>query len=108
MAAAAANNNLPQQQQLPPPPAPPPPMMADNRQWRIVWSAPDEDDDEDIVSRFHTAWAIAVAPARIENDPEWLVPDRAFVWDTFTDEPDLQEMTVAWHNDGRIIRLSRV
>jgi hypothetical protein len=107
MAAAAANNNLPQQQPQQPP-QPPPDMMADNRQWRIVWSAPNEDDEEDTVSRFHTAWAIAVAPARIENDPEWLVPDRAFVWDTFADEPDLQEMTVAWHNDGRIIRLSRV
>lgn len=95
-AAAAANNNQP-----------PHPMMVDNRQWRIVWTDPDEPAEEDTVSRFHQAWAIAVAPARIERDPAWLVPDRAFVWDSFAD-PELQTLIVASHNDGRVITLTRL
>jgi hypothetical protein len=95
MAAAAENNN------------PPNLMMADNRQWRIVWTAPNEDDDEETVPRFHQAWAVAVAPARIENEPDWNVPGRDFIWNSFGN-PEIQSLTVATHADGRTITLSRV
>lgn len=93
---AAANNN-----------PPPHPMMADNRQWRIVWTAPDEPDETDTVMRFHQAWAVAVSPARIERDPTWVVPDRVFIWDSFAN-PEIQTLTVARHNDGRTVTLTRM
>jgi hypothetical protein len=96
MAAAAENNN------------PPIPMLADNQQWRIVWYAPNEEDEEDIVTRFHQAWAIAVAPARIENEPGWVLPEREFIWNSFANVPAVQSLTVANHADGRSITLSRV
>lgn len=83
-------------------------MMVDNRQWRIVWTAPDEPDEEDTVNRFHQAWAIATSVPRMEQDPEWLIPHRAFVWDTFTDDPELQTAIVASHNDGRTVTLTRL
>lgn len=94
--AAAAENHIP-----------PNPMLADNQQWRIVWTAPNEEDEEDIVTRFHQAWAIAVAPARIENEPAWVFPDREFIWNAFAN-PELQSLLVASHADGRAITLSRV
>ena len=95
MAAAEANNNQPH------------PMLADNRQWRIVWTAPDEPDEDDTVMRFHQAWAVAVSPARIERDPAWVVPDREFIWNSFAN-PEIQSLTVATHNDGRTVTLTRM
>ena len=99
-AAAAANNNQPAE--------PPHPMMADNRQWRIIWTAPDEPDEEDTVARFHQAWAIATSVPRMEQDPEWLIPHRAFVWDTLEAQPGLQSIVVASHADGRTVTLTRL
>ena len=95
MAAAEANNNQPH------------PLLVDNRQWRIVWTAPDEPDEEDTVMRFHQAWAVAVSPARIERDPAWIVPDREFIWNSFAN-PEIQTLAVATHNDGRSITLTRL
>ena len=94
--AAAAENNQPIS-----------PLLADNHHWRIVWTAPDEPDEEDTVVRFYQAWAIAVSPARIERDAAWVFPDREFIWNSFVN-PEVQTVTVATHNDGRTITLSRV
>ena len=100
MAAAAAA----QQQQ---PNAQNNPWAGDQTQWRVVWTAPNEPDEEDVILGFGTAWAIAVAPARIENDGIWLMPDRAHVWDAFA-VFDAISMEVASHDDGRRVRLTRL
>lgn len=101
MAAAAAA-----QQQNPPPNAQP--WAGDQTQWRVVWTAPNEPDEEDVILGFGTAWAIAVAPARIENDAVWLMPDRAFVWDAFAVDAAVQSLEVASHADGRRVRMTRL
>jgi hypothetical protein len=105
MAAAAAAQQNPNPN---PNPNQPQPWAGDQTQWRIVWTAPGEQDEELIRTGFGTAWAIAVAPARIENDPAWLMPDRAFVWDAFAADPAVQSLEVASHADGRITRLTRL
>ena len=101
MAAAAA-------QQQNPNPNQPQPWAGDQTQWRIVWTAPGEQDEELIRTGFGTAWAIAVAPARIENDAVWLMPDRAFVWDAFAVDAAVQSLEVASHADGRRVRMTRL
>lgn len=86
---------------------PNPLLLADNQQWRIVWTAPDEPDEDDTLMRFHQAWAVAVSPARIERDPAWVVPTRDFIWESFAN-PEIQTVTVATHNDGRTVSLTRL
>ena len=97
MAAAAAQQQQPNAQ----------PWAGDETQWRVVWTAPNEADEEDVIIGFGAAWAIAVAPARIENDGIWLMPDRAHVWDAFA-VFDAISMEVATHDDGRRVRLTRL
>lgn len=84
------------------------PWAGDQTQWRVVWMAPNEPDEEDVILGFGAAWAIAVAPARIENDPVWLLPDRAHVWDAFAADAAVQTLLVASHADGRQARLTRL
>jgi hypothetical protein len=97
-AAAAAQQQQPQNN----------PWAGDQTQWRIVWTAPNEADEEDVILGFGAAWAIAVAPARIENDGIWRMPDRAHVWDAFAVDAAVQSLEVASHDDGRRVRLTRL
>jgi hypothetical protein len=82
-------------------------MVANQGQWRVSWAEANEPPEEDVVQRFRRAWAIAVSPARIENDPAWVYPREAEIWALFMN-PAVLSTVVATHPDGRVVTLTRM
>ena len=82
---------------------------ADQGQWRVTWTENNEPPVQDVIRRFRRAWAMAVAPARIEwaEDRRWVYLSEAETWALFADGA-VQEAQVAHHPDGRTVTLARM
>ena len=96
------NANQPQPQPLPEPPA----LQGDQTQWSLTFTDPGEPDETEVQTGFRRAWAIAVSPARIEQDG-WEYTNRDAVWALFQDAA-VQMIVVAHHPDGRDVRMTRL
>lgn len=84
-------------------------VAADQGQWRVTWTEINEPPEQEVIRRFRRAWAMAVAPARIEwaEDRRWVYLTEAETWNLFADGA-LQEAQVAHHPDGRTVTLARM
>jgi len=105
----------------PPPPAAaevePPALANDDTQWRITWTAPDEEPEICHRNGFRRVWAVAVAVARMENDADddeeededcWDITSREAIWQLFAADAAVASAVIATHPDGRTITLTRL
>lgn len=99
------NNNQPP---VPPPPAEPPALANDATQWRITWTAPEEEPEVEIRSGFRRAWSVGAGVPHIEDDADWDLLSRDATWALFAADAAVLTVQIASHPDGRTILLTRL